>query len=177
MPSPTPSYSKPYAPVDYDVIAAMNLNGDYISDALAACVGGIGIASAATSITKPVMPYSKPPTAPLQYADQDKVNPGSVILSGEMMFPVHWMDRGGGSHHSRHGTDPSPPKPSPRPGALMEGGTLLKTSEFGRAHRREYGLNRRRALAQAGPRTRARLCCLPSAHPLPPVPPMSHKRC
>ena len=74
-------------PAEYDVVATLNLNGDYISDALAAQVGGIGIAPGGN------INYSSGPaifeathgTAP-KYANLDKVNPGSVILSGEMMF-------------------------------------------------------------------------------------------
>ena len=72
---------------DYDVIATMNLNGDYISDALAAQVGGIGIAPGANinyNTGKAIFEATHG-TAP-KYAGQDKVNPGSVILSGEMML-------------------------------------------------------------------------------------------
>ena len=74
-------------PRDYDVIATPNLNGDYISDALAAQVGGIGIAPGANINyqTGHAVFEATHGTAP-KYANQDKVNPGSVILSGEMMF-------------------------------------------------------------------------------------------
>jgi isocitrate dehydrogenase len=74
-------------PKDYDVIATMNLNGDYLSDALAAQVGGIGIAPGANInyITGHAIFEATHGTAP-KYADLDKVNPGSVILSGEMML-------------------------------------------------------------------------------------------
>jgi len=74
-------------PTEYDVIATPNLNGDYISDALAAQVGGIGIAPGANINyqTGHAVFEATHGTAP-KYADQDKVNPGSVILSGEMMF-------------------------------------------------------------------------------------------
>jgi isocitrate dehydrogenase len=74
-------------PRDYDVIATMNLNGDYLSDALAAQVGGIGIAPGANINydTGHAVFEATHGTAP-KYADLDKVNPGSVILSGEMMF-------------------------------------------------------------------------------------------
>ena len=74
-------------PKDYDVIATMNLNGDYLSDALAAQVGGIGIAPGANInyVTGHAIFEATHGTAP-KYADLDKVNPGSVILSGEMMF-------------------------------------------------------------------------------------------
>ncbi len=74
-------------PAEFDVIATMNLNGDYISDALAAQVGGIGIAPGANINyeTKHGVFEATHGTAP-KYADQDKVNPGSLILSGAMMF-------------------------------------------------------------------------------------------
>ena len=74
-------------PGDYDVIATMNLNGDYLSDALAAQVGGIGIAPGANInyVTGHAIFEATHGTAP-KYADLDKVNPGSVILSGEMML-------------------------------------------------------------------------------------------
>jgi len=74
-------------PKEYGVIATPNLNGDYISDALAAQVGGIGIAPGANInyITGHAIFEATHGTAP-KYANQDKVNPGSVILSGEMMF-------------------------------------------------------------------------------------------
>ncbi|CAN5887766.1 NADP-dependent isocitrate dehydrogenase [soil metagenome] len=74
-------------PASYDVIATMNLNGDYISDALAAQVGGIGIAPGGNINydTGYAVFEATHGTAP-KYAGQDKVNPGSVILSGEMMF-------------------------------------------------------------------------------------------
>ena len=74
-------------PEEYDVIATMNLNGDYVSDALAACVGGIGIAPGANInyVTGHAVFEATHGTAP-KYANQDKVNPGSVILSGEMML-------------------------------------------------------------------------------------------
>lgn len=74
-------------PAEYDVIATLNLNGDYISDALAACVGGIGIAPGGNVnyVSGHAIFEATHGTAP-KYADQDKVNPGSVILSGEMML-------------------------------------------------------------------------------------------
>jgi isocitrate dehydrogenase len=74
-------------PADYDVVATPNLNGDYISDALAACVGGIGIAPGANInyVTGHAIFEATHGTAP-KYAGLDKVNPGSVILSGEMML-------------------------------------------------------------------------------------------
>src|SRR6186713_2508591 len=74
-------------PEDFDVIATPNLNGDYLSDALAAQVGGIGIAPGGNinGVTGHAVFEATHGTAP-KYANQDKVNPGSVILSGEMMF-------------------------------------------------------------------------------------------
>ncbi len=81
-------------PEDFSVIATLNLNGDYLSDALAAQVGGIGIAPGgnANYITGHAVFEATHGTAP-KYADQDKVNPGSVILSGVMMFEyMGWQD-------------------------------------------------------------------------------------
>jgi isocitrate dehydrogenase len=74
-------------PDEFDVIATLNLNGDYLSDALAAQVGGIGIAPGgnANYMTSHAIFEATHGTAP-KYADQDKVNPGSLILSGEMML-------------------------------------------------------------------------------------------
>jgi isocitrate dehydrogenase len=74
-------------PAEFDVIATLNLNGDYLSDALAAQVGGIGIAPGANInyVTGHAVFEATHGTAP-KYANQDKVNPGSVILSGEMML-------------------------------------------------------------------------------------------
>ncbi|GGJ13470.1 isocitrate dehydrogenase [NADP] [Alicyclobacillus cellulosilyticus] len=81
-------------PAEYDVIATMNLNGDYISDALAAQVGGIGIAPGANInyVTGHAVFEATHGTAP-KYAGLDKVNPGSVILSGVMMFEyLGWQE-------------------------------------------------------------------------------------
>ena len=72
-------------PTEYDVIATMNLNGDYISDALAAMVGGIGIAPGANISDEYAVFEATHGTAP-KYAGQNKVNPGSLILSAEMML-------------------------------------------------------------------------------------------
>ncbi len=72
-------------PAEYDVIATLNLNGDYLSDALAAQVGGIGIAPGANLSDTTAMFEATHGTAP-KYAGQDKVNPGSLILSAEMML-------------------------------------------------------------------------------------------
>ncbi|MEC8977517.1 MAG: isocitrate/isopropylmalate family dehydrogenase, partial [Pseudomonadota bacterium] len=79
-------------PEDYDVVATMNLNGDYISDALAAQVGGIGISPGANIGDKHALFEATHGTAP-KYAGQDKVNPSSLILSAEMMLRhLHWDD-------------------------------------------------------------------------------------
>ena len=79
-------------PKEYDVIATMNLNGDYISDALAACVGGIGIAPGANIGDDAALFEATHGTAP-KYAGQDKVNPGSLILSAEMMLRhLGWVE-------------------------------------------------------------------------------------
>ncbi|MBK9119420.1 MAG: isocitrate dehydrogenase (NADP(+)) [Phycisphaerales bacterium] len=121
-------------PAEYDVIATMNLNGDYISDALAACVGGIGIAPGGNInyITGHAIFEATHGTAP-KYANQDKVNPGSVILSGEMMFRyLGWTEvadliiRGmNGAIGARTVTYDFE--------RLMTGAKLLKCSEFGAA--------------------------------------------
>ena len=102
-------------PEEYDVIATMNLNGDYISDALAAQVGGIGIAPGGNINydTGHAVFEATHGTAP-RYAGQDKVNPGSVILSGVMMLRyLGWgeaaaLHRGGpGGHHRRRASSPT----------------------------------------------------------------------
>jgi isocitrate dehydrogenase len=79
-------------PDEYDVIATLNLNGDYISDALAAQVGGIGIAPGANISDSVAMFEATHGTAP-KYAGKDYVNPGSLILSAEMMLRhMVWME-------------------------------------------------------------------------------------
>lgn len=79
-------------PEDYDVIATLNLNGDYLSDALAAQVGGIGIAPGANLSERVAVFEATHGTAP-KYAGQDKVNPGSLILSAEMMLRhMGWIE-------------------------------------------------------------------------------------
>lgn len=119
-------------PEDFDVIATLNLNGDYLSDALAAQVGGIGIAPGANInyITGHAIFEATHGTAP-KYADQDKVNPGSVILSGEMMFRyLGWKEAAdliikglnGAIGKKRVTYDFE---------RLMEGATLVKCSQFG----------------------------------------------
>ena len=86
-PSPISRCSRCWRPTDFDVIATLNLNGDYLSDALAAQVGGIGIAPGGNInyITGHAIFEATHGTAP-KYAGKDMVNPGSVVLSGEMML-------------------------------------------------------------------------------------------
>jgi len=79
-------------PTEYDVIATMNLNGDYISDALAAMVGGIGIAPGANISDDYAVFEATHGTAP-KYAGKNQVNPGSIILSAEMMLRhMGWVE-------------------------------------------------------------------------------------
>jgi isocitrate dehydrogenase len=119
-------------PEDFEVIATLNLNGDYLSDALAAQVGGIGIAPGANInyVTGHAIFEATHGTAP-KYADQDKVNPGSVILSGAMLLEhLGWqeaadliylgMERSIAAKRVTYDFH-----------RLMEGATLLKCSEFG----------------------------------------------
>ena len=119
-------------PEDFDVIATLNLNGDYLSDALAAQVGGIGIAPGGNInyVTGHAIFEATHGTAP-KYAGQDKVNPGSVVLSGEMMFRyLGWTEAAdrilkglNGAIGSRRVTYDF--------ARLMEGATEIKCSEFG----------------------------------------------
>ena len=121
-------------PAEYDVIATLNLNGDYISDALAAQVGGIGIAPGANInyVTGHAIFEATHGTAP-KYADQDKVNPGSVILSGEMMFRyLGWVEAADLIIGSLDKTI-AQKRVTYDFHRLMEGATLLKCSEFANA--------------------------------------------
>jgi len=119
-------------PKDFDVIATLNLNGDYLSDALAAQVGGIGIAPGGNInyVSGHAIFEATHGTAP-KYADLDKVNPGSVILSGEMMLRhlgwgeaadlvIKGMDGAIGSKRVTYDF-----------ARLMEGATEIKCSQFG----------------------------------------------
>ena len=119
-------------PEDYDVIATLNLNGDYISDALAAMVGGIGIAPGANInyVNGAAIFEATHGTAP-KYAGLDKVNPSSVILSGVMMFDyLGWTEV---SDLIEKGLEMAIDKKRVTYDVhrLMEGATLLKCSEFG----------------------------------------------
>ena len=121
-------------PREYGVIATMNLNGDYISDALAAQVGGIGIAPGANInyLTGHAVFEATHGTAP-KYAGQDKVNPGSVILSGEMMFRYLGWDEAADLIISSLERTIAQKRVTYDFERLMPGATLLKTSEFGKA--------------------------------------------
>jgi isocitrate dehydrogenase len=121
-------------PAEYSVIATTNLNGDYISDALAAIVGGIGIAPGANINYKTghAIFEATHGTAP-KYAGQDKVNPGSVILSGTMMLEyLGWKEAASLIYK---GLEASIQKKTVTYDfhRQMEGAKLLKTSEFGKA--------------------------------------------
>lgn len=119
-------------PAEYDVIATLNLNGDYISDSLAAIVGGIGIAPGANiNYTSGHAIFEATHGTAPKYAGQDKVNPSSVILSGVMMFEyIGWQEVADlivkgieGAIISKRVTYDF--------NRLMDGATELKCSEFG----------------------------------------------
>jgi isocitrate dehydrogenase len=117
---------------EFDVVATMNLNGDYLSDALAAQVGGIGIAPGANINyeTGHAIFEATHGTAP-KYAGLDKVNPGSVIISGSMMFKYMGWDEVHDLIWKGLETTISQKKVTYDYHRLMEGATLLKCSEFG----------------------------------------------
>ena len=118
-------------PSEYSVIATLNLNGDYISDALAAIVGGIGIAPGGNMNfeTGHAIFEATHGTAP-KYAGQDKVNPGSVILSGALMFEYLGWDEVSGKIYKGLEQAIQLGKVTYDFHRLMENATLLKTSEF-----------------------------------------------
>lgn len=121
-------------PAEYSVIATLNLNGDYISDALAAIVGGIGIAPGANINYESghAIFEATHGTAP-KYAGQDKVNPGSVILSGALMFEyMGWDEVADNIYRGLEKTILSK-KVTYDFHRLTENATLVKTSEFGDA--------------------------------------------
>ncbi|OGV61620.1 MAG: NADP-dependent isocitrate dehydrogenase [Lentisphaerae bacterium RIFOXYC12_FULL_60_16] len=120
-------------PADYSVIATLNLNGDYISDALAACVGGIGIAPGGNiNYEQGVALFEATHGTAPKYANLDKVNPGSLILSGEMMFRfMGWTEAADLIIHGMN--------EAIRAGIvtydfarMMEGAREVRCSEFGR---------------------------------------------
>jgi len=119
-------------PKEFDVIATLNLNGDYLSDALAAQVGGIGIAPGGNInyVTGHAIFEATHGTAP-KYADQDKVNPGSVILSGEMMLRhMGWLEAADLVLKGMDGAIASK-RVTYDFARQMEGATEIKCSEFG----------------------------------------------
>ncbi|GBD25035.1 Isocitrate dehydrogenase [NADP] [bacterium HR30] len=121
-------------PRDFDVIATLNLNGDYLSDALAAQVGGIGIAPGGNInyVTGHAIFEATHGTAP-KYANLDKVNPGSVILSGEMMFRhLGWNEAADLILRGMEGAIAAKTVTYDFH-RLMEGAKLVKCSEFGQA--------------------------------------------
>jgi isocitrate dehydrogenase len=119
-------------PKDFDVIATLNLNGDYLSDALAAQVGGIGIAPGGNInyVTGHAIFEATHGTAP-KYAGKDQVNPGSVVLSGEMMFRyLGWIEAADLIIKGLNGAIGSK-RVTYDFARLMEGATEIKCSEFG----------------------------------------------
>lgn len=118
-------------PAEYDVIATMNLNGDYISDALAAMVGGIGIAPGANMNDSVALFEATHGTAP-KYAGQNKVNPGSIILSAEMMLRhMGWIEAADLIVKGMQKAIESK-KVTYDFARLMEGATEVSSSEFGK---------------------------------------------
>src|SRR5262249_6225371 len=121
-------------PKEFDVIATLNLNGDYLSDALAAQVGGIGIAPGGNInyVTGHAIFEATHGTAP-KYANQDKVNPGSVILSGEMMLRhLGWNEAADAVIRGMDGAIAAKTVTYDFH-RLMEGATLVSCSGFGKA--------------------------------------------
>jgi isocitrate dehydrogenase len=121
-------------PKEFDVIATLNLNGDYLSDALAAQVGGIGIAPGGNinNVTGHAVFEATHGTAP-KYADLDVVNPGSLILSGEMMLRyLGWLEAADAIIHSMDRTIGQKTVTYDF-ARLMEGATKVKCSEFATA--------------------------------------------
>ncbi|NDE97662.1 MAG: NADP-dependent isocitrate dehydrogenase, partial [Verrucomicrobia bacterium] len=119
-------------PTDFDVIATLNLNGDYLSDALAAQVGGIGIAPGGNInyVTGHAIFEATHGTAP-KYAGKDQVNPGSVVLSGEMMLRhLGWVEAADLILKGLNGAIASK-RVTYDFARLMEGATEIKCSAFG----------------------------------------------
>ena len=119
-------------PAEYDVIATLNLNGDYLSDALAAQIGGIGIAPGGNInyVTGHAIFEATHGTAP-KYANQDMVNPGSVVLSGEMMFRhLGWTEAADLILKGLNGAIASK-RVTYDFARQMDGATQIKCSEFG----------------------------------------------
>jgi isocitrate dehydrogenase len=127
-------------PREFDVLATMNLNGDYLSDALAAQVGGIGIAPGGNiNYTSGHAVFEATHGTAPKYADKDVVNPGSLILSGEMMFRyMGWPEAADFIIKGMEGTIAAKTVTYDFH-RQMEGATLLKCSEFGDAIIRHMG--------------------------------------
>ncbi len=119
-------------PSDYSVIATTNLNGDYLSDALAAQVGGLGMAPGSNESDEAAVFEATHGTAP-KYADQDVINPGSLILSGVMMLRhMKWYEAADAIENGLSKTI-GQKKVTYDLERLMQGATKVKTSEFARA--------------------------------------------
>ncbi|MEZ5333027.1 MAG: isocitrate dehydrogenase (NADP(+)) [Thermoanaerobaculia bacterium] len=119
-------------PDEYEVIATTNLNGDYLSDALAAQVGGLGMAPGSNEGDGIAVFEATHGTAP-KYAGQDKVNPGSLILSGAMLLRWLGWREAGDSIEAAMGRTIEQKKVTYDLERQMAGATLLKTSEFSEA--------------------------------------------
>ncbi len=120
-------------PAEYDVIATLNLNGDYISDALAACVGGIGIAPGGNiNYTTGVAVFEATHGTAPKYANLDKVNPGSLILSGEMMLRYMGWTEAADKLIAAMNTVISAKTVTYDFARLMEGATEISCSAFGK---------------------------------------------
>ncbi len=119
-------------PSEYEVLATPNLNGDYLSDAIAAQIGGLGMAPGANIGDSEAVFEATHGTAP-KYADQDKVNPGSLILSGEMMLRFLGWDEAADMIIAGLEKTIGQKRVTYDLERQMEGATLLKCSEFGAA--------------------------------------------
>ena len=119
-------------PDEYDVLAVPNLNGDYISDALAAQVGGLGMAPGA-NIGQPYACFEATHGTAPKYAGQDKVNPGSLILSGAMLLEYLGWEEAAELVHKGIAAAISDKQVTYDLERQMEGATLLKCSEFAAA--------------------------------------------
>jgi len=119
-------------PAEYQVLATTNLNGDYLSDALAAQVGGLGMAPGSNEGDGLALFEATHGTAP-KYADQDKVNPGSLILSGVMLLRWLGWKEAADSVETAIAVTIGQKRVTYDLERQMEGATLLKTSEFARA--------------------------------------------
>ncbi|HQL82434.1 MAG TPA: isocitrate/isopropylmalate family dehydrogenase, partial [Spirochaetota bacterium] len=119
-------------PDEYDVLATPNLNGDYLSDALAAQVGGLGMAPGANIGDSEAVFEATHGTAP-KYAGQDKVNPGSLMLSGEMMLRFMGWKEAADRLIDAIGKTILQKRVTYDLERQMKGATLLTCSEFGRA--------------------------------------------